>query len=229
MAASKEKAAHPNSRFAAPMINNPSLAPETHDPAGVPISAIIFGGRRATTVPLIYEAFNWTHGVYLGATMGSETTAAAGGAVGHVRRDPMAMLPFCGYNMAFYFRHWLTLGKKLKHPPRVFSVNWFRKDDAGRYLWPGYGENMRILKWILDRVHGRAGAYEVPLGWVPRPQDIDLTHLPGYSLETFEQAQRINIEDWRRDILSQDELFMKLYSFLPKEIIFQRELLVARL
>ena len=227
--ASKEKAAHPNSRFAAPMINNPSLAPEAHDPAGVPISAIIFGGRRATTVPLIYEAFNWTHGVYLGATMGSETTAAAGGAVGHVRRDPMAMLPFCGYNMAFYFRHWLTLGKKLKHPPRVFSVNWFRKDDAGRYLWPGYGENMRILKWILDRVHGRAGAYEVPLGWVPRPQDIDLTHLPGYSLETFEQAQRINIEDWRRDILSQDELFMKLYSFLPKEIIFQRELLVARL
>lgn len=226
---SKEKAAHPNSRFTAPMRNNPMLAAEVDDPSGVPISAIIFGGRRATTLPLVCEGFNWIHGVYMGATMGSETTAAATGATGQVRRDPMAMLPFCGYNMAHYFRHWLNMRKRIKYPPRIFSVNWFRKDDQGRFLWPGFGENMRVLKWIIDRCHGRVGAYETPLGWFPRAQDFDLEGLEGFSAKDFEAVQNINLEEWRREILSQDELFIRLYSYLPKEMIFQRELLVARL
>ncbi len=227
--ASKEKAAHPNSRFTAPMRNNPALAPEADSPDGVPISAIIFGGRRATTLPLVCEAFNWVHGVYLGATMGSEMTAAAAGTVGQVRRDPMAMLPFCGYNMGHYFRHWLNMRKRLKYPPRVFQVNWFRKDPAGKFLWPGFGENMRVLKWVVDRCHGRVGAHEAPLGWLPRVQDFDFEGLSGFGPEQFDQVQGIDLEEWRREVLSQDELFMKIYSYLPKEMIFQRELLVARL
>jgi phosphoenolpyruvate carboxykinase (GTP) len=226
---SKEKAAHPNSRFTAPMANNPSLAPEANLAQGVPISAIIFGGRRASTLPLVCEAFNWVHGVYLGATMGSETTAAAAGSVGQVRRDPMAMLPFCGYNMGWYFRHWLNMRRRVKLPPHIFQVNWFRKGADGRYLWPGFGENMRVLKWIIDRAAGRVGAWETPLGWVPRTQDFPLDGMEGFSAADFEALQNINIEEWRREVLSQDELFMKLYSFLPKEMIFQRELLVARL
>ena len=226
---SREKAAHPNSRFTAPMANNPSLAPEVDHSQGVPISAIIFGGRRASTLPLVCEAFNWVHGVYLGATMGSETTAAAAGAVGQVRRDPMAMLPFCGYNMGWYFRHWLNMRKRVKLPPHIFQVNWFRKGPDGRYLWPGFGENMRVLKWIIDRAAGRVGAWETPLGWVPRTQDFPLDGMDGFTAADFEALQNINLEEWRREVLSQDELFMKLYSFLPKEMIFQRELLVARL
>jgi phosphoenolpyruvate carboxykinase (GTP) len=226
---SKEKAAHPNSRFTAPIENNPMFATEANDPKGVPISAIIFGGRRATTLPLVYEAFNWVHGVYLGATMGSETTAAAAGQVGQVRRDPMAMLPFCGYNMGFYFRHWLNMRKRIKNPPRIFNVNWFRKDEEGNFLWPGFGENMRVLKWVVDRVQGRAGAQETPLGWVPRTQDFDLEDMNGFTVEDFQKVQTINVEEWRREVLSQDELFMKIYAFIPKEMIFQRELLVARL
>ena len=226
---SKEKAAHPNSRFTAPMQNNPMLSDEVDNPSGVPISAIIFGGRRATTLPLIYEAFNWIHGVYMGATMGSETTAAATGTVGQVRRDPMAMLPFCGYNMAHYFRHWLNMRKRIKYPPRIFNVNWFRKDDQGNFLWPGFGENMRVLRWIIDRCHGRVGATETPLGWFPRTQDFDLEGLENFGPKDFDQIQNISIEEWRREVISQDELFIRLYSYLPKEMIFQRELLVARL
>ena len=226
---SKEKAAHPNSRFAAPMINNPMLAPEVNDPNGVPISAIIFGGRRADTMPLVYQAFNWIHGVYIGATMGSEMTAAAAGVQGQVRRDPMAMLPFCGYNMGDYFRHWIHIRKALKHPPRVFNVNWFRRDKDGKFLWPGYGENMRVLKWIVDRCRGRADANETPLGWVPGAKSFDLEGMEGFDAARLEAAQTINYEDWRREVLMQDELFFKLYSHLPKELIFQRELLVARL
>jgi phosphoenolpyruvate carboxykinase (GTP) len=226
---SKEKAAHPNSRFAAPMANNPMLAPEVNDPNGVPIAAIIFGGRRADTMPLVYQAFNWIHGVYIGATMGSEMTAAAAGVQGQVRRDPMAMLPFCGYNMGDYFRHWIQIRKALKFPPRVFNVNWFRRDKDGRFLWPGYGENMRVLKWIVDRCRGRADANETPLGWVPGAHSFDLEGMEHFDAARLEAAQTIDYEDWRREVLMQDELFFKLYSHLPKELIFQRELLVARL
>jgi len=226
---SKEKAAHPNSRFCAPMTNNPMLAPEVNDTAGVPISAIIFGGRRTNTMPLVYQAFNWVHGVYVGATIGSETTAAATGAVGQVRRDPMAMLPFCGYNMGDYFRHWLFMRRLIQHPPRIFNVNWFRKDADGKFLWPGYSENMRVLKWIVERCRGDANANEALLGWVPSAHDFDLDGLDGFNAERLEQAQSTDVEEWRREVLQQDELFMRLYSHLPKEIIFQRELLIARL
>ncbi|MDB6121363.1 MAG: pckG [Pedosphaera sp.] len=226
---SKEKAAHPNSRFAAPMINNPMLAPEANDPKGVPISAIIFGGRRADTIPLVFQAFNWIHGVYVGATVGSEMTAAAAGTVGQVRRDPMAMLPFCGYNMGDYFQHWISMRKLIKKLPRIFHVNWFRKGSDGKFLWPGFGENMRVLKWIVDRCQGRANAEETPLGWVPGARDFDLEELPGYTPEKFEQVQSINDHDWRCEVLRQDELFLKLYPHLPKEMIFQRELLISRL
>jgi phosphoenolpyruvate carboxykinase (GTP) len=223
------KCAHPNSRFCAPMTNNPRLAPEVNDPHGVPISAIIFGGRRATTMPLVFQAFNWLHGVYVGATMGSEMTAAAVGGQGQVRRDPMAMLPFCGYNMGDYFIHWCNMRKKITKVPRIFHVNWFRKGADGRYLWPGFGENMRVLKWIVDRCRGRADADETVLGWVPGPQSFDLGGLAGVTAEDMRQLQSINHDEWRREVLSQDELFLKLYSHLPKELIFQRELLVARL
>ncbi len=227
--ASKEKAAHPNSRFAAPMANNPALAPEALAPEGVPISGIIFGGRRATTLPLVFQAFNWIHGVYVGSTMASETTAAASGAVGQVRRDPMAMLPFCGYNMGDYFRHWLRMRKSLKRPPKVFHVNWFRKSADGKFLWPGYGENMRVLKWIVDRCRGRVPAYETPVGWMPEPEEIDVTGLEDFDPARLVEALSVNLEEWKREVLSQDELFFRLYSDLPKELIFQRELLISRL
>lgn len=180
-------------------------------------------------MPLVFEAFNWIHGVYVGSTMGSERTSAAVGGVGQVRRDPMAMLPFCGYNMGDYFRHWLGMRKLIGRPPRIFHVNWFRKDAAGNYLWPGFGENMRVLKWIVDRCHGRIGADESVLGWVPRMGEFDLAGLDGMTGKRFAELQSIDLEEWRREVLSQDELFLRLYSHLPKELIFQRELLVARL
>ncbi len=227
--ASKEKAAHPNSRFTAPMINNPALAVEANDPNGVPVSAIIFGGRRPTTIPLIVQAFNWSHGVYIGATMGSETTAAAAGATGQVRRDPMAMLPFCGYNMSLYFRHWLNMRKGIKYPPFIFSVNWFRKDKDGNFLWPGYGENMRVLEWIVRRCNGEVNGYETAVGWMPKFEDFRVHGLEGFDEEKFNEAQKVEKEEWYRELLQQDELFFKLYERLPKEMVFQRELLVSRL
>lgn len=225
---SKDKAAHPNSRFTAPMTNNPMVAPETNDPNGVPISAIVFGGRRSDTMPLVFQTFNWVHGVYVGATMGSEMTAAAVGGMGQVRRDPMAMLPFCGYNMGDYFRHWINMRKTIKFPPRIFHVNWFRKNSQGQFLWPGFGENMRVLKWIVDRCHGRMDADETPIGWVPTIKGFDLSNLPNFTVEQFQQVQIISDEEWKREILMQDELFIKLHAHLPKELIFQRELLLAR-
>jgi phosphoenolpyruvate carboxykinase (GTP) len=226
---SKETAAHPNSRFSAPMRNNPMLAAEVDDPRGVPISAIVFGGRRASTMPLVFQAFNWIHGVFIGATMGSETTAAAAGGVGQVRRDPMAMLPFCGYNMGDYFSHWLKMRKLIKRPPKIFHVNWFRKDSEGRFLWPGYGENMRVLKWIVDRSQGRVGGEETPLGWMPWPKDIVIHGLRDFSREALERVLAVDVEEWKREILLQDELFLRIYNDLPKELLFQKELLIARL
>ena len=208
--ASKEKAAHPNSRFAAPMANNPGARARGHRSRSACRSArIIFGGRRATTLPLIFQAFNWIHGVYIGATMGSEMTAAAAGNVGQVRRDPMAMLPFCGYNMGDYFRHWLRMRKMLKRPPKVFHVNWFRKAADGHYLWPGYGENMRVLKWIVDRCRGRVPAYETPVGWMPEPGDIDMTGLDESDPNDLAEALSLNLEEWKREVLMQDEALLQ--------------------
>jgi len=224
----KEPAAHPNSRFTAPMMNNPALAPEAHDPAGVPISAIIFGGRRASTMPLIFQSFNWIHGVYLGATMGSEMTAAAAGTLGQVRRDPMAMLPFCGYNMGDYLNHWLGIRRDLSDPPRIFHVNWFRKNADGKFLWPGFGENFRVLRWVIDRTRGRARASETQIGWMPRYQEFDWKGMD-FPQEQFDECMKIDPAEWRRELISQTELFLTLHDRLPKELIFQRELLISRM
>jgi phosphoenolpyruvate carboxykinase (GTP) len=223
---SKEPAAHPNSRFTAPMQNNPALSRYATDPRGVPISAILFGGRRTTTVPLVVESFNWTHGVYLGATAGAETTAAITGAVGRIRRDPMAMLAFIGYDAGAYFAHWLAMFGKMKQPPKIFLVNWFRKSDDGRYLWPGYGQNMRVLKWIIDRSAGRAGAMETPIGYTPRLGDLDLRGIDA-STEAIAAALRVDRAEWEKELEQHGDWFEKLGGTVPDALRLQRRLLLS--
>ncbi len=214
---SGQKAAHPNSRFTTPMANNPVLSSKANDPQGVPISAIVFGGRRADTMPLVLESSDWTHGVFMGATMGSETTAAAVGAVGVVRRDPMAMLPFCGYNMGEYWAHWLKMREAIKHPPKIFMVNWFRKDADGNWLWPGYGDNLRVLKWMVDRIHGRVKARETPVGAVPDAADLDLSGL-GLEPDTVREMLAVKRDEWKAETKSASELFDLIGSTVPIEL-----------
>jgi phosphoenolpyruvate carboxykinase (GTP) len=225
---SSEKAAHPNSRFTAPAIQCPSISPKFDDPQGVPISALVFGGRRARTAPLVLQAFDWNHGVFVGASVASETTAAQSGAVGVVRRDPMAMLPFCGYNMADYFGHWLRMGTALRQPPKIFHVNWFRQDAAGKFLWPGFGENMRVLRWIVDRCEGRGEAVESPIGMLPARGAIDTSGID-VSAATMDELLSVAKEDWQKEAESIGEFFAKFGDRLPPEMARQRDALVKRL
>ena len=216
-----EKGAHPNSRFTAPAVNCPCLSKEFYNPKGVPISAIIFGGRRAKTAPLVYQSRSWQHGVYMGSAMASETTAAASGAVGVVRRDPMAMLPFCGYNMGDYFAHWLDMGKKIPNPPKIFNVNWFRTDDEGHFIWPGFGDNMRVLMWILARCEDKIGAQETAIGWLPNPEDIETEGLDGIDVETIRGLLSVDADLWLQDADGVEEFYKKIDSVgnrMPKEL-----------
>ena len=226
---STEKGAHPNSRFTAPAINCPCISPEFNNPKGVPVSAMVFGGRRAKTAPLVYQSFDWKHGVFVGSTMASETTAAATGAVGVVRRDPMAMLPFCGYHMGDYFAHWLEMGEKLgDKAPKIFNVNWFRTDDEGHFIWPGFGDNMRVLMWILDRCEGKVGAVETPIGYEPKPEDINIEGLD-IDLDTIKGLLNVDVDLWKEEAKGIEEFYAKFGDKLPAELKNQLESLKKRL
>lgn len=220
--------AHPNSRFTTPASQCPNISSEWENPKGVPLSAIIFGGRRAKLAPLVYEAFDWQHGVYIGATMASERTAAQVGKIGEVRRDPMAMLPFCGYNMGDYFAHWLEMGKKVKNPPKIFHVNWFKTDDEGKFMWPGYGENLRVLDWIINRTKGKIAAEETAIGFIPAEDSLNLEGLH-IANETMEKLLMINKEEWKEEIEKHVAFFEQFGDRLPKEIIEEYNALKARL
>ena len=224
---SEEKAAHPNSRFTAPASQCPCISPEWENPAGVPISAIIFGGRRAKTAPLVYQSFDWNHGVFVGSTMASETTAAAAGAVGVVRRDPMAMKPFIGYNVGDYFAHWIEMGKKIANPPKIFNTNWFRKNDEGKFLWPGFGDNMRVLLWILDRCDGKVDAVESAIGYLPKKEDLNLAGLD-ISEEDLNELLNVDKEVWLDEVAQIKELYAG-FEKLPAELAEQLKALEARL
>jgi phosphoenolpyruvate carboxykinase (GTP) len=224
-------AAHPNARFTAPAAQDPAIAPEWEDPEGVPISAILFGGRRESVVPLVFQSFDWEHGVFLGSIMASETTAAAAGAVGKLRRDPFAMLPFCGYNMADYFGHWLSIGQSAPNPaklPKLFYVNWFRKDDDGRWLWPGYGENSRVLEWVFERAAGRGEAVETPIGWVPAPGAIDIEGID-VSKEDMEELLRVDHDEWRAEVPLIRDHYAQFGDRLPDALARTVEALEQRL
>jgi phosphoenolpyruvate carboxykinase (GTP) len=215
-------AAHPNSRFTVAANQCPSISPRWEDPHGVPISALIFGSRRTHVAPLVFEGFNWQHGVYLGASMGAETTAAATGKVGVVRIDPMAMLPFCGYNMADYFSHWLEIGKRMTAPPKIFRVNWFRRDAAGKFLWPGYGENVRVLRWIIERTRGTARAVESPIGWLPTSDALDLNGL-SVPKSRVDAALTYERDGWLEDLAEQRAFFARFGERLPSAIWEEHE------
>ena len=221
--------AHPNSRFTASAKNCPCLSSEFNNPAGVPISAIVFGGRRAKTAPLVYQSFNWQHGTFVGSIMASETTAAAAGAVGVVRRDPMAMRPFVGYNMGDYFAHWLEMGKKIPHAPKIFNVNWFRTDDEGNFIWPGFGDNMRVLLWILARCEDKVGAVETAIGYVPKPEDINIEDLNGVTIDTIKDLLSVDVASWKEDCKNIREFYGVIGDHMPKELYEELDALEKRL
>lgn len=223
------KGAHPNSRFTAPAKNCPCLSKEFENPKGVPVSAIVFGGRRAKAAPLVYEARDWEHGVFVGAIMASETTAAAAGKVGVVRHDPMAMLPFCGYNMGDYFQHWLDMGKKVKNKPKIFNVNWFRTDEKGNFIWPGFGDNMRVLDWIIRRCEGTVDAVETPIGFLPKPEDINLEGLDDFTIDDLKSILDVDIATWKAEAKDITEYFKKFGDKLPAKIAKQLRILKKNL
>ncbi|MPM25166.1 Phosphoenolpyruvate carboxykinase [GTP] [bioreactor metagenome] len=214
---SKEKGAHPNSRFTAPAKNCPCISSEFESPEGVPLSAIIFGGRRAKTAPLVYQSRNWQHGVFVGSTLASETTAAASGKVGVVRRDPMAMLPFCGYNMGDYFAHWLEMGEKMSNAPKIFHVNWFRTNDRGEFIWPGFGDNFRVLEWILKRCENEVDAVETPIGNLPYAEDINFEQM-NITEETVDNLLKIDVNSWLEDEKGIEEFYAKIGNTVPQQL-----------